>query len=324
MSREEHDYELLSSEILRALRAHRSQVQFSRRLGYDSNVAYTWESARRWPTAARALYAARRTGVDLDAGIRRFYRTPPAWLDTLDVATPDGVSQLLRDLKGDIQILDLAARTGRSRFAISRWLKGTAEPRLPDFLRVVQGCTARVLDFVAALVDPARLPSVQDAWHALEAARRVIFEEPDTQLVLLALELDAYQALPEHVPGWIGARVGLHPHAEARAIQRLADTGQIHHIDGIWQIGQVQAIDTRRYPEAGLRLKTWWAELGIERLARGSDGVFSYNAFVVSDEEFAHLQQLHRRYYRAVRAIVDASEVGDRVVVTNLQMFALD
>ena len=46
------DFERLSRELLVALRGQRSQVQWSRRLGYRSNVAYAWESGRRWPNAA--------------------------------------------------------------------------------------------------------------------------------------------------------------------------------------------------------------------------------------------------------------------------------
>jgi transcriptional regulator with XRE-family HTH domain len=316
--------EEIASELLRALRAHRSQVQFSRRLGYTANVAYTWESGRRWPTAARTLFAARRVGVDLEVGLRRFYRTPPEWLDEVDVATPEGVAYLLRDLKGGTPIVDLAARVGRSRFAVARWLKGTAEPRLPDFLRLIQGTSARLLDFLAVLTDPAALPSVAEGWQALESARGLIVEAPQTQLILLALELDAYQSLPAHEAGWLADRVGISLEVETEALQRLADTGQIELREGIWQIGQVQAIDTRRYPDAGQRLKRWWAELGLQRLSAQAEGVFSYNAFVVSDAEFEALQGLHRKYYRTLRSIVEASTVGDRVVVVNLQLFALD
>src|SRR5262245_58231269 len=45
------DYERLSSELFRALRGCRSQPALARRLGYRANVAYTWESGRRFPGA---------------------------------------------------------------------------------------------------------------------------------------------------------------------------------------------------------------------------------------------------------------------------------
>ena len=56
------DIERIARGLLRELRGRRSQVQWSRRLGYRSNVAYAWESGRRWPTAAETLRAAGRSG----------------------------------------------------------------------------------------------------------------------------------------------------------------------------------------------------------------------------------------------------------------------
>jgi transcriptional regulator with XRE-family HTH domain len=41
-------------------------------------------------------------------------------------------------------VQDLAARTGLSRYSISRWLRGLAKPRLPDFLRLVDAISGRL------------------------------------------------------------------------------------------------------------------------------------------------------------------------------------
>ena len=71
------DYDQLASELIRALRGRRSQLAFSRRLGFRTNVVHTWEAQRRWPTASRSLRAAQRAGVDPRAALTRFYRTAP-------------------------------------------------------------------------------------------------------------------------------------------------------------------------------------------------------------------------------------------------------
>ena len=102
------DYAKIAREFLRNIRGRRSQAAFSRRLGYSTNVAYVWESGRAFPTAAKTLAAARRAGIDLQAALRRFYKTPPAWLDVTDLASPSGVAQLLEDLRGRTSVMDLA------------------------------------------------------------------------------------------------------------------------------------------------------------------------------------------------------------------------
>ena len=317
------DFEVVARELLVALRGHRSQVAWSRRLGYRSNVAYAWESGNRSPTAAETLRAARRAGVDLPAAMERFYGRAPAWLDGLDVASPEGVARLLDDLRGSTSISDLARRSGLSRYSLSRWLSGQTQPRIGDFLCVVEAASVRLVDFVAILVDPAAVPSGAELWARVEARRKGAAEHPWTQAVLRALELEDYRRLPTHVPGWIANRLGLSPEEEARCLQFLLETGQLTWTGTHWQV-ETLAVDTRRHPEIGRRLKAHWARVAAERVEADAPGQFSYNVFAVSDADFERIRELHLAYFHALRAIVAASQPGERVAVANVQLFALD
>ena len=317
-------YERLSSELLRRLRGRRSQVGFSRRLRYRSNVAYLWESGRSWPTAARFAAAAERIGVDVRAAVGRFYRSEPAWLAGADLTTAGGIARLLEDLRGDTSIIEIAQRVGKNRFAVSRWLKGETEPRLPDFLRLVEATSGRLLDFVALFADPAALPSVRGAWAQLLAARRMISDLPWSPAVLLVLQTEDYRALRRHEPGWIARRLGLPVEIEEECLEVLATTGQIRQVRRRWEVAQVQTIDTRSDPSIGRRLKTWWAEVGVAHLRADRPGLFSYNVFSIAERDLARLEEMHRAYYRALRAVVAASEPPERVVVANLQLFPID
>ncbi len=123
------DYDLVAQQLLIQLRRSRSQVQWSRRLGYRSNVAYPWETGRRSPMAAETLRAAGRAGVDVEAAMRRFYdRADLQWMDEVAVDTPAGVARLLDDLRGKATVSHVARTSGCSRTAVSRWLSGAAQP----------------------------------------------------------------------------------------------------------------------------------------------------------------------------------------------------
>lgn len=318
------DLDLLSTELIRALRGRRSQTAFSRRLGYKSNVAYTWESGRRAPSACEALRAARRVGVDLEDAVRRFYRAEPAWLSRVDPGTPAGVTAWLVDLRGDTPITAIAEASGLSRFAVSRALRGQSEPSLADFLRLVEACSLRALDWVAALVDPCKLPSAAERWRRLEAQRRLAFEQPWTQAVQRALELEAYAALPRHVEGWIAARLGIAPEAEAASLEALREAGEIRWDGRRFRLNEALAVDTRSSPETSRRLKRWWAGVGLDRLGEDPDGLWSYNVVAVSEADLRRIHELHLAYFRAVRAIVAESQPAERVAVLNVQLFALD
>jgi len=316
------DMELLAAEFVRALRGRRSQAAFSRRLGFQTNVVHTWEAQRRWPTASRALEAAERSGVDVRAALTRFYRTAPKWLTTIDPVSPDLVAQLLLDLRGRSTIGDVAERARRSRFAVARWLKGEAEPRLPDFLRMVEATSMRVLDFVAAFVDPDQLPSIGASWRELEAGRRAAFQLPWSHAVLRALELENYRAEPAHRPGFIAAQLGISTEEEKKCIEALEHSGQLAW-DGKRYVVTERLTDTSHNPEAGRALKVWWTRQALERLEQDKEGLYSYNLFAVSERDYQRLRQLHLDYFRELRSIVAQSRPAERVVLAHLQLLPL-
>jgi transcriptional regulator with XRE-family HTH domain len=142
------DWELVARSLLRRVRAHRSQVAWSRRLGYRGNPIADWEAGRRFPTAGELLRACRRGGLDVHEALRGF---APEAIRALGEADDAGVAAWLDALRGDRQIRDVAEMAGRSRYAVGRWLSGTTRPRVPDFLRLVQALNGRALELADVL-----------------------------------------------------------------------------------------------------------------------------------------------------------------------------
>lgn len=318
------DYPQISREFVRALRGRRSQAALSRRLGYSTNVAYAWESGRNFPTAADTLRLARACGVDVIRALTEFNRQKPAFAERVDVVSPAGASALLDELRGRTSVVDLARAAGKSRFAVARWLNGDAEPKLPEFLLLIDKTSLRLLDFLAAFTDPRGLPSVAQSWQELEAARRAAYDVPWTQAVLRALELSDYTRLERHVPGWIARRIGISVEQESECLELLARTGQVYESEGKLRLREVMALDTRREPAAENRVKRWWTELAVSRLAAHGEGVFSYNVFAVSAEDLRKIEDLYRAYFRQVRSIIAQSQPSERVVLATLQLLSLD
>ncbi|MEL6342574.1 MAG: DUF4423 domain-containing protein [Myxococcota bacterium] len=316
------DFEQLAQELLIVLRGRRSQTAWSRRLGYRSNVAYKWESGRRYPTAAETFRACQRTGIDTRGALARFYGNPPAWLAEHDLAEPETAALLLRDLQGNTPVTELAERLDASRSAVSRWLSGRTQPRLPDFLALVEAASLRVADFIAALVDPAALPSLRPLWRQLEARREGADRHPWTQAILRALELAQYQALPAHEPGWIAEHLGIPVEEEARCLAFLRESGQVQWT-GTHYRGRALAVDTRRHPRSGRRLKAHWYREAARRASAGAPGQFSYNIFTCSRADLERIREEHLRYFQTLRAIVSESSPDEVVAVAGIQLFEL-
>lgn len=321
-------FETLASELLRALRGRRSQPAFSRRLGYRSNVAYTWESGRRFPTAAVFLRAAERTGVDLRQAYIAFFQVSRPFMDDAPLSAPTQVAALLNDMRGGLAVTEVAARAGKHRVSVSRWLNGRAQPRLPELLQLVDAMTGRLLDFVALFVEPGRLPSLARAARDEAAQRRLALEHPDSHLVLRALELKEYRALSEHREGFIAERVGISVEEERTCLQQLRRTGQVRRRRGKWHVARVMTVDTHRDQHT---LKRHWLRTAAERFDRGrfkafgpEEAFFSYNLFAVSDDDLQRIRELHKRYFAELRAIVTDSKPSERVVLVNVNLLPMD
>ncbi|MDD9966559.1 MAG: DUF4423 domain-containing protein [Myxococcales bacterium] len=319
------DFEQVSAELLRALRGRRSQEAFARRIGSRSHTIYTWESGRNFPTAARMFEVAALSGVDLPAALRRFYRRPPGILHDLDVTTPPGVARLLDNLRGTTTIQAVASTAGRSRYAISRWLQAKAQPRVPDFLRVVEAVSRRAVDFVTCLVDPEDLPSVASQFRALEAMRKAAYDLPWSHAFLRALELADYVRLPRHEPGWLARRLGLPEEMEAQCLRLLEDGGQIALQDGHYQPVGVGLVDTGRDPAGARRLRLFFSQAATTRLqtAPGPTASSAYNLFGISRADLERLRDLQRAYFRQMRAIIAESSPVEAIVLANMQLVEL-
>ena len=317
------DYASVARELLRAWRGKRSQTALSRKLGFSSNVAYTWEAGRRFPTAAEALRCLNATGGNAEQVWEQFYGTRPNWLNRVEPASPAGVAAALRDLRGRMPIDEIAQRSGLSRFAISRSLSGQTQPRLPTFLQLLDAISLRALDWLAAAADITALQSAEPAWAALESQRRAAYSLPWTQAVLRAIELVSYQQRA-HEPGWIAERLGIEADTEQACLEVLEASGQIVWDGSRWQIGGADVLDTGHDRQLDMRNKQFWAGLGVEAMAAGSLGQFSYNVFSVSDHDVEKLRRLHLSYFRQLRSIIAESTPSERVMVANVQLFGLD
>jgi hypothetical protein len=317
------DVERLAADWLRALRGRRSQVAFSRRFGYRSNIAYRWEAARCFPSASGTLQMLAALGHDVGACLSSFYRTAPVWLAEIDPCSVRGVARLLQDLRGDATLVELARRTGCSRFALNRWLRAKADPTLPEFLTLIEFTSRRVLDFVAAFTDPDGLPSARSAWRLLQGAREAAYDEPWSHAVLRALELDEYRALPAHQPGWIARRLGISEALEQSSLDVLLRSGQVQPSGGRYQPTQIQSVDTRSDPERARALRASWASVGVERLRAGERGLLSYNLGMVSRSDLERIEQLQRAHYKKIVNIIAESAPGECVVLYSAQLLEL-
>jgi transcriptional regulator with XRE-family HTH domain len=303
-----------------------SQERLSRRLGFGSNVLYLWERQRRLPAAGVFFRMAELRRRPVREQLARFFGPSTAAAAAVRAGEPL-VPALLRWMRGEQTNVELAALSGFDRSTLARWLGGKTEPRLPDFLELLDRSTLRLLEFVALFADPATLEVTRDA-HAVACGRQALaYELPWSNAVLHALELSAYRRLSRHRPQVLAEHLGLTAaHVEA-TLQRLAQARVIEKHGELWREVRVLSIETTGDFERNRALKSHWASIASDRLSRlqpGDDNLFSYNVFPISRADFQALRELHVDYYQRVRQLVARASGADHVVVMNAQLFTLD
>jgi transcriptional regulator with XRE-family HTH domain len=301
-------FDRVARESIRQMRGHRSQAALGRRLGFRSNVIYRWEAGFRAPTARHALRIAAISGVDVRAAIEGFV-SPHRPRDAGGGWDPRDVSDWLAALVGGTTQAELAQRSGMSRTRIHRILHGDTEVSWEDLLRVIDAATRRVLDFVAAFVDPATLPSTREAWSTLEAYRRLARDYPLSEAMLALLRLDEYRRLDKHDDAWLAKRMRIDVDETRAMLRAMIDAAVVRRTrrryepleDWHVEMSTVRGTTARTAPVWMRRI----AELDLPRT------VGSYVVFDCTKAEFEALCVLWKRAYDESRRRLRESKGGE-------------
>jgi transcriptional regulator with XRE-family HTH domain len=320
---EEAIFQQLASDILRQLRGRRSRPGFSRILGYSSNISQRWEAGESWPSAPRFFELCRQLGRDPKEAVAKFLRRRPAWLEDASLVEANGVAALLGELRGRTPIQVIAERSGYNRYSVGRWLKGSAIPKLPELLRVVEACCRRSLDFVAAFVDPAELPSVAKRWQALQKLRQGASLRPLSHAVLRALELRGYQEPGTDPIAFLAQHTGCTPAQVQESLEYLQESGQVHQTSSGYRAAEDGVVDTGDDPERARALRIAWSRIAVDRLERGNPGQVGYSVFAISRLDLKRLEQVQQDYLRQMRAIIAGSDNCDCVGLYCAQLLDL-
>lgn len=316
------DFARASRELLRALRGGRSQTALSRRLGFRSNVAAKWESGQRMPKASEALRYSERLGVDVTTVLRRFQ-------PNVELQTPSGtlvLSDWLTALRGGQRLSEIADKCGLSRYSVGRFLTGHSEPRLPQFLELVEALTQRADELVDAWVGIDQVPALRPRFVRAQAAREAMMQRPICLAVMCLLDTGALRRRARSTQVTELSRLLERPEPEmSECLELLREGGVIALTDDRYLPVSALTVDARTSKGRRQTLQEYWATLGARRAGMpGPDDVCSYNVFSIARRDYDALRQLQREFYRTARALIAASEPTELAGLLMVQMVSWD
>jgi hypothetical protein len=319
-----YDYEAIAVELVRLLRGRRSCAELSRRMGYRSNIVHRWEARQCWPTAARFMAMHQRLRPNRRSWLERFFQVEPAWLGSRDPNSPEVIADFLQQLRGKTPIVRIAERAQRNRYGVARWFNGSAEPKLPELLLLVDVTGRRLLDLLACFEDPARMLSVRAQWQRLQLAREAAYDRPWSHAVLRALELEGSARAPATQASWIARRLSISVADVSDALRLLAATGQIRKTRRGYVPLPAMMVDTGQDPRRALELKAAWTQTALDRMRSGAAGSFGYSLFAVSRADLQRLRDLHLEYVRAMQSLIAGSSPNECVGLYCAQLLPLE
>jgi hypothetical protein len=180
-----------------------------------------------------------------------------------------------------------------------------------------------MLDFIAGIVDPARMPTLSARWLRLQRARQAAYDAPWSHAVLHALELDGYRQAPGRGERWLAAQLGIDVQEVKRNLELLAATGQVRKLRGRWHIDDAYSVDTGHDALLARQLKGAWTRVALERLLHGAPGNYGYTLFAISRRDLRRLREIHLQYVRAMQNLIAASEPSECVGLYCAQLLHL-
>lgn len=291
--------ERAASQFLRAIRGHRSQVAFSRWLGYRGNVAAKWEGGHRFPTFAETLRAASRVGIDVPTALERFHAASAARYD------PEDLSPWLRELQGGTKAAELARRSELSRQQVGRMLSGRSRGRLPEVMRLVDAMTGRLPDLVGAIVPIAQVDALAEQARVRNALARLAFSHPWS--IAAQAWLDTQERVARATASAeMASALGLAEPVARDLLTVLVDAGAAV-ARGRWiEPAPPTTVELVATPEDIRAVRAHWSAVSAARMAEAAPpgDLFSFNVFAVGRADLERVKDAQRRFYREVRAIV--------------------
>ena len=312
-------YDIWASEFLRALRGSRSQIALARRLGYSGNPITDWENGRRYPKLSQVWRIAvllkrpiteslKFLGNDLLEESCRKFPGPSIFL-ALKGSTPFGV---------------WAEQSGFSRFTLSRWCHGEGEPRLPEFLQLLERSGRRHIDWMNSIVSIENIPSLSTEYGRVVQARSLAFEKPLTELLLRAVECRAYLALQAHDEDWLARFLGVSKDVITALISALSDASLIEKRGNHFVVIGELHVDMKSEPQRSKQHRKYWADFAAMRHPIDkSDDWFAYNVMSLNRTAAERVEKRLRDAFREVRTIVANQELSQEELPEEVKLLTI-
>lgn len=254
-------YDVLQTEVLRALRGERSSREMSAFLGFSFDQYGRWERGDvrlRWSAFEKVCQAC---SIDLRSAFFQTYGFLPAALETERFAR-----DLFQQIGGPLAHRELAERLCVDSERVDRWVYGRTEMTFPEVCHALYQFTGQgFFSWLSNAVPIAQLPSVIPFAAQGESERSVYLSFPYAAGLEAAVQLEAYKKLPRHDSNWMAEVTGLAVEVVDRMLPILESVQRLKRVGDKYEVNP-SFVNVQGGSREGLaRLTRYWTEQALRR-----------------------------------------------------------
>jgi hypothetical protein len=192
---------------------------------------------------------------------------------------------------------------------VGRFLSARSQPRLSQFVRLIDALTDRLPDFAHAWVGIERVPSLRSRYERMQAARDAMFHQPLCLAVMCLLDTGTLDQPASAQLRTLAKTLGRPMRVVRDCVETLLRGRVVSKTQGRYRLTGSMTVDGSSDPALERAARAFWLRTAYRRVqAPAANDLFSYNVFSVGRADYEKLVQLQREFFRGARALIAASE----------------
>lgn len=311
------NYRILTSEIVKSIRAHLSQGQFNKRLGFQSNQAHRWERGTSRLSWTDFLNLCVKFNIDLSEILFKYFRFDR------DLHIP---SNLLEHLFAGRDQDSISRITGLTKGKIKRILEGYSNLYFDDFLNILFSLNEmEALCFVFEITKNNSIPSLDSMNNERKKFSTFYGRYPEFGVLLVCVNFLKYQNQELDHLNYLSNLTGVDAPRITAIMKEAELLGLIDASKGHFRPAvEKHQMSDRGQQEAMINIRKYWSEQAVkkQKVAR-KDDIFITTVFSVSQDKYSQIISSYLKFAEEFKEIV-TNDIDDETaipLVMNFHMF---
>ncbi len=311
------DYSELKLEVLRALRGPLTQMELSRRLGYNYNQVNKWETHRKQIKWTDFYDLCVELNIPLEDSLRSVFLLTEG--NGREIST---LLESLRRLDSLSSIENLASQLNCHESVVRRWFSGIVCADLESVFAIMDLRSNFLCAFIAKIVDVSKIPCLEKTYTHDIRLHEFDSQYPFAIVILLCFGLKEYKELPRHCDQFVSDRTGFPVVFVREIIHKMILIGRLKMKEGKY-CHEMQEFNTNGNSKTLAHMNWYWRSRSLDRFCKNGElptnnknrpNFMSYSIVSVSKEGMSQIFKVMSKCHEQIMQIVQKDQLPEEEI----------